>query len=481
MSVRKMLAMLITLAMALGWMATTAFAEEAETIALGDTRTFSVAATSDRVDGYVSYAFTPSRSGTYAFWVDDDKVEEHFVNLMARVNGKNASLLFSENYVTFYADAGETYDLFVYYHGVYSSDVEYTVWVEQWAWTDVFVGENHVTVPTENLFFSFIPEKTGYYRISPGDPKLVRMYGVEISMSGTQAEWYRDGDDVYYYLEGDWWYTGMVSSFDDKPVDTVFSIEYFESIPVIVPVSLAITSLPDRTVYPGDGFDGDAVSPLDLSGLELDIILSDGSVNHWSYDNYVNEKYAIGMAFSYEGDTVTVKVYLNNMGVEPVYFEMIRQNAVGEPPKDTESPEDSESVKAPELPGDPESVKDPELPGDPESVKDPELPGDPESVKDPELPEKSESVKDSEIPEDSETVKDPEPAVGSETIKNTESHNDTRPTTAPESPEATEPSQTQMSVDEANPETGDWILLVPVVILMISASVYVILSKKKKC
>lgn len=313
MKIRKILAFFVTFAMALSCLGVAVFAEEAETIALGEIKTISVPA-ADEVDEYVSFAFTPEVSDTYSFCVDGSFEEDQSAWLTVELDGTDVSFLSGDGYVCFDAQADETYDLIINYWGEYHSDAEYTLWVEQWRMQELYEGENDLTVPYEGLFFSFTPAQTGYYLFAVEDADM-------IDVTVMDAELVSDGTDSYYYLEADQAYTGSVFSYMEDAVDTVLSITYFADVEAVVPVSMEISNLPANTVYLSSCLTDESQYGVDLSGLEMKITWSDGAVTDWSYndDGFWVEDYSIRLNLYGTG---TVEVSIDDVDVEPVCFEL---------------------------------------------------------------------------------------------------------------------------------------------------------------
>lgn len=129
MKMKKFLVGLLVVCMVFGCMSMTAFAQETETITVGESKTVTVKASDGaELDEYVSYHFTPEQSGTYFLSVSYD--ESQSMNCGAWLYAGEAYFSFGEP-LQFEAVAGETCVLKLNYFGTFKTDVDYVVSLNQ--------------------------------------------------------------------------------------------------------------------------------------------------------------------------------------------------------------------------------------------------------------------------------------------------------------------------------------------------------------
>lgn len=403
MKTRRIFASILVLCLLLCCMSVTALAAEAETIALGESKTVTVSANeSEYTEGELVYSFTPDESGTYVFVVDYTASEDlmHLV-LLYTGDGEDAV---ADKYIL-EAEAGTTYELKATYWGMYTEDVDYVFSVEKclplegielsaesdsglaeeylyidviwqpsnsapeaitWESSDTSVaeisyedtgyvelylvapgtatitattvsgktasveitveesapvlelteGENPVSVPVDEVCqFVFTPEVSGYYVVAVDND----MVGCWLS-----ADSVSDGTNDYYVLEAGVTYEGELYNWTEEDIDCAVLIEYAEDVVILDPVTIELVKLPDNTTYLKDTL-YDVWSDDKLSGMELKVTWSDGSVSDWSYDEnfgFIGSGYVGGFLNEKDDGGFEVEVYASVGEVEPVFFDL---------------------------------------------------------------------------------------------------------------------------------------------------------------
>lgn len=178
------------------------------------------------------------------------------------------------------------------------------------------LGENDVTIPAyEQVPFGFTPETDGYYLISTDNDDI----GCTLI-----AEKLFDGTNEYYVLEAGATYNGYLYNWSQENLGCTVSIEYFEEVVIIDPVSIEIVKLPDNVTYLRDTLEN-VWNDDCLSGLELKVTWSDGSVSNWNYDEnfgMLGTGYVGGFLNEKEDGGYEVEVYASAADVEPVFFDL---------------------------------------------------------------------------------------------------------------------------------------------------------------
>lgn len=177
-------------------------------------------------------------------------------------------------------------------------------------------GENSVSIAAEEMLqFVFTPEVGGYYTICVDDD----MVGLWLS-----ADSVSDGTNEYYVLEAGVTYQGELYSWEEEAVDCIATIKHEEDVVFLDPVAIEIIKLPDNTTYLKDTLQ-EMWSDDKLSGMELKVTWSDGSVSNWSYDDnlgFMGTGYVGGLLNEKEDGGVEVEVYVSVGEVEPVCFDL---------------------------------------------------------------------------------------------------------------------------------------------------------------
>lgn len=177
-------------------------------------------------------------------------------------------------------------------------------------------GENPVSIAAEEMLqFVFTPEVGGYYTICVDDD----MVGLWLS-----ADSVSDGTNEYYVLEAGVTYQGELYSWEEEAVDCTVTIKHEEDVVILDPVAIEIIKLPDNTTYLKDTLQ-EMWSDDKLSGMELKVTWSDGSVSNWSYDDslgFMGTGYVGGLLNEKEDGGVEVEVYVSVGEVEPVCFDL---------------------------------------------------------------------------------------------------------------------------------------------------------------
>ena len=177
-------------------------------------------------------------------------------------------------------------------------------------------GDNNVTLPADDMLpVAFTPAADGYYLIGADDGS------VDWTLN---AESIYDGNNEYYILEAGVTYSGYLYNWSEKVVKCTISIAQFEEVVILEPVALEIVKVPDNTTYLKD-YLSENWSDDNLSGLELKVTWSDGSVSNWSFDEnlgMLGTGYVGGFLNEKEDGGYEVEVYFSAAEVEPVYFDL---------------------------------------------------------------------------------------------------------------------------------------------------------------
>lgn len=177
-------------------------------------------------------------------------------------------------------------------------------------------GENPVSVPVDEVCqFVFTPEVSGYYVVAVDND----MVGCWLS-----ADSVSDGTNDYYVLEAGVTYEGELYNWTEEDIDCAVLIEYAEDVVILDPVTIELVKLPDNTTYLKDTL-YDVWSDDKLSGMELKVTWSDGSVSDWNYDEnfgFIGSGYVGGFLNEKEEGGVEVEVYVSVDGVESVFFDL---------------------------------------------------------------------------------------------------------------------------------------------------------------
>lgn len=177
-------------------------------------------------------------------------------------------------------------------------------------------GDNDITIPADDVMpFGFTPAEDGYYLISVDDDMII---------CSLYAESLYDGTNEYYILEAGVTYSGYLYNWSEENIGCTVTIEYFEEVVILEPVSMEIVKLPDNTTYLQstlyDVWNDDC-----LTGLELKVTWSDGSVSNWNYDEnygFMGTGYVGGFLNEKEDGGYEVEVYFSAAEIEPVYFDL---------------------------------------------------------------------------------------------------------------------------------------------------------------
>lgn len=188
---KRLFATLLMLCMVLGCMSLAVFAEEAETIALGDMKTVTVVGTEEFVDHYAYYSFTPEESGYYAFCAGGILYEDLFRGVDLYLESDETMWGDLNNAMRFYAEAGETYVLYANIWGEYPpeiGEVEYTFFLE-------------MCQPLESFYL-----EPDLYAGIPGDVVYIQLVGEPWPAIPEAIVWEVSDESLAFisYVEGDW-------------------------------------------------------------------------------------------------------------------------------------------------------------------------------------------------------------------------------------------------------------------------------------
>lgn len=251
MKIRKMLALLITLAMALSCLGVTAWAEDIQAIGVNDYKYVTISASDSFVDEYVYYSFTPDVSGTYAFCCEADELyaedAPHQVWVDVEPEVPCASL---GNAVLFAVEAGQTYTLCANIWGTFEEDLEYILGVL----------ECH---PAEAV--CLMPESD---QGNVGDVLCIDLLGDPILREYEECTWTVSDPKVAEIEYSDWSFCALnllnpgtvtvsvetESGLTDRVEITVVETEYTElaegeNIITVSPCGVAISFTPERDGY----------------------------------------------------------------------------------------------------------------------------------------------------------------------------------------------------------------------------------------
>lgn len=177
-------------------------------------------------------------------------------------------------------------------------------------------GKNKVTIPANgHVPFGFTPEADGYYLITVDN---------ENAWCSMNADTLYDGTNEYYALEAGVTYGGYLYNWSEKNTKCTVTIEYFQEVVIVDPVSIEIVKLPDHVTYLRQTLD-DVWSDDRLSGLVLKITWSDGSISQWDYDKnsgLLGAGYVGGFLNEKDDGGVEVEIYVSAAEVEPVCFDL---------------------------------------------------------------------------------------------------------------------------------------------------------------
>lgn len=251
---KKLLALLLLSFLLLGGMSVSAENFDwVEDIAPGETKVVTIPQPEGEIDeGWVyfnqTFIFNPETSGTYRFLVSYEEDAENPYEIYMGVAAFNyvedgieyvgGEYLELENGCEFEAVAGQLHELGFQYgthDGRYPTFTFHVEFVSGSEMPQMNLGTNPpVELGAEQgLFFSFTPEKTGYYTLDVAFETSGGYYMEAESLEPIPGE-------ICYYLEAGVPYLGVVMNWDIQSV--VVTLEYLESLPGsdVVPEPIAL-------------------------------------------------------------------------------------------------------------------------------------------------------------------------------------------------------------------------------------------------